>query len=311
MDVRKLLNTLRWAIMLAATLFLAGVLPFATHGADGLVGVSGPVAITATPVVNLSDGMTVNVHALAASGTAIFSITAHTCMPGKVTGDHSFGFTSQFCSNVPIGTGEVEKLTTYPGGSSADFQYTVGEGSVSWYNDLGYQYALTCDPTHPCDMVLKIEITGGTQYVRVPLCYGTQCPADVAPGSPVPAGAGTGGTAPPAASAPPAAAAAAAASPPTDGSSGKSAPGASQSASALGGPSSSSGGATGGGTSRSTSGSDGQSLTAANAATVASSSRDSTRGTRVIVAAIAGAICGAHILSVISRTRKQARVGTA
>jgi len=157
--VRNSLNALRWGFLLLATLFVAGVIQFGTQGAGGLTSNAGPLTVTATPVVNLSDGQAVNVHLEAASGTVIFSVTAHTCVSGKVGGEHSFGFGAPFCPNTPIGTGQVEQLTAFSGVPSADFRYTVGAGTVNWTDEAGFPSALTCGPDSPCDMVLKVEIT--------------------------------------------------------------------------------------------------------------------------------------------------------
>jgi hypothetical protein len=311
--MRTLLAALRWTFLLGAVLFVAGVPPFATSDATGLQTLSGPLVVTVSPVVNLADGQTVNIHAEAATGTVIYSITAHTCVPGKVNGDHSFGFTGQYCPNVPIGSGQIEKLATFPGATSADMPYTVGTGAVSWYNEMGFQYALTCDDAHPCDMVLKIEITNGTQYVRIPLCYGTQCPPDSPPGGGGPPATGSAGASPSAGSTQTPAAAGATGSAAGSGSStadasSKHPPGASQ---AVSDAAPSHARAQGGGTSHSSAPAADESLSAAQAASITSPVGDSSRGLRVFVAALAGALCTARVISVISRTRRRAGMGTA
>jgi hypothetical protein len=308
--MRPLLTVLRWTFLIGAALFVAGVPPFASHDANGLTTLSGPLIVTVTPAVNLSDGQAVGIHAEAATGTVIYSITAHTCIPGKVTGDHSFGFTGQYCPNVPIGSGEVEKLVTFPGATSADMQYTVGTGAVTWYNESGFQYAITCDASHPCDLVLKIEITDGTQYVRVPLCYGTSCPADVPPGGSgsgdAPGGAGAAAGAVGAAGSANANGTTTTTAP--DGSSGK-APASAQSATDASKPN----GAhkQGGGTSSSSGSEADAPIDGARAASITSPVVDSSRGVRVFVAALAGALCGARVFWVISRARRNGQMGTA
>jgi hypothetical protein len=305
--MRLLLAALRWTCLIGAALFVAGVPPFTTNDATGLATLSGPLVVTVTPASNVSDGQTVSIHADAATGTVIYSITAHTCIPGKVTGDHSFGFTGQYCPNVPIGSGEVEKLASFSGATSADMQYRVGSGTASWYNEGGFPYAITCDDTHPCDLVLKVEITNGTQYVRVPLCYGTACPAEAPTGGQSDGGAS--GSGPPAAGSTGTGAGASSASggsAPGDGSSGKGAPTASQTVTDAG----TSRHQGGGGTSHSTTPASDSSLDSARAASITSPSGDSSRGLRVFVAALAGALCTARVFWVISRAKQRAELGT-
>src|SRR5262249_41793846 len=116
--------------------------------------------------------------------TVVYSVTAHMCMPGRVNGDYTFSFTSKFCSNAPVGSGDVQQSLTFAGDKSADLPFKVGSGTVNWVNSVGFPLTMTCGPGNPCDLVRQAEVNNGTPYYQIPLCYGPGCPA---PPSPVPA----------------------------------------------------------------------------------------------------------------------------
>lgn len=333
MNVRHLLHALRWAIMVVAALFVAGAFPFSSSGADGLTGTSGPITVTVT-----SDaGGLASVHAVAPDGVVIYSLTGHICMPGKVNGDHTFDFAGPFCSSVPVGQSDVEKIQAFPGVSAADLQFQLGTGTANWIDGRGFPRTLTCDPTNPCDLAIRFEITNSTAYFTAPFTWGTPLteppPAAPAPSAPLAAdggdgGGGTGGgasggtgsatgakptdscgqtaSATTTAADPAASSTTTTAPESTCGKNGKQVPGGgSTSGSGSGGT-----GATAAGTSHSSSQGNGDNLAAAReASSISAVGVDSSRGVRVFVAAVLGALCGARILAVIGRTRR--RLGTA
>ena len=185
MSIRRVVSVASWAFLVFAAMFVGGLYPFSSLPAQGQVdGVSGSITITASPITDLVDGSVVNVH-VEAKDTQIYSLTAHTCMPGKVTGDHAFDFAGPFCPNVPIGSGDLAAQVALPGATSADLAVKVGAGHVDWHNGLGFPYSITCGPGTPCDLVIRAEITNSTAYYQIPLCYGSGCPA----AAPVPVGA--------------------------------------------------------------------------------------------------------------------------
>jgi len=294
MSIRRVASVASWAFLVFAAMFVGGLYPFSSLPAQGQVdGVSGSITITASPITDLVDGSVVNVH-VEAKDTQIYSLTAHTCMPGKVTGDHAFDFAGPFCPNVPIGSGDLAAQVALPGATSADLAVKVGAGHVDWHNGLGFPYSITCGPGTPCDLVIRAEITNSTAYYQIPLCYGSGCPA----AAPVPVGATaqqvtsapTPTTAPPpttTTAAPPAAA-------PAEGGGGPKA------GTAAGGTSAK---ATGSGSSRSSS--SGELASAASASALSVPAGASSRGWRVFVAAAAGAVGAAWISHVVARERRK------
>jgi hypothetical protein len=286
----------RWTLLIGAALFVAGIWPFASMPARGQVdGVAGTLTITASPIANLTDGSVVKVHA-DVKDMALYSLTAHVCMAGTVKGDHMFAFSGDYCPNVAIGSGDVEKQVVLPGAASGDLSFKVGTGHVDWHNTLGFPYSLDCGPGAPCDLVIKAEITNSTAYYQIPLCFGTGCPA----AAPVPAGqtAQQVTTPPPPTTEPPTTTAPPATVAPPEASASGAAKGA-----AIGAGTKSGGTGTGGGSSQSSNTGDLESAQSASALSVPADA--SSRGVRVFVAALAGALCGARIVQVITRERRK------
>jgi hypothetical protein len=295
---RHLASVATVGVLIVAALIIAGVFPFLSQPANALVGTAGPITVTVTPAVDLSDGEPVAVHAEAASGVAIYAVTAHLCVAGAVKNNYDFSFQSKYCTNVAIGHGDVERTVTVPGAATADLDaFKVGVGTVQWTDERGFVHNLTCDPSSSCDLVARIEITDGAVFFRAPLCFGNACPAESTPTA-APSAAGPPPSTPTAVSSTagsPTQASASPAPPPTGAA-------VSQGVTGLRNPSTSSS------SSRShQEGSQDTSLAVGRrAATARVASDEPSRGARVFVAAIAGALGGARIVSVVARTRRRA-----
>jgi hypothetical protein len=303
MSLRHLVHAARWAALIGAALFVAGIFPFTAHDAHGVGDVPGTLDVQASPTTNLVDGTVVNVH-VSAQDTVVYSLQARVCMPGKVSGDYAFSFVSKFCSNAPIGSGDVQQSVTFAGDKSGDLAFKIGSGTVNWTNGIGFPLTMTCGPGSPCDLVLQVEINNGTAYYQIPLCYGSDCPAPPAPVAANDAAVAETPPPPPPTSAPPATDAPAATPAAAPGA--KSGPGSASSAPPPAKPAE----AAPTGTSHS-SGSNDEQVAAATAATTTSPVSDPTRGARVFVAAAAGALCGARILWVLTRARRSQAMGAA
>jgi hypothetical protein len=301
-DRWHLTTVLVLAVMACLFLLMGG----APEHAGAVSGNAGPVSITVTPTSQLQDGQVVQIHAEAPAGTVIYELKAHLCVPnGRITTNFQFGFQGQQCSNLAVGSGDVEQIVSSGEGTqSADLTFRVGEGSAHWVNDLNYDQTITCGVDQPCDLVVRAQITDDTVFFTAPLCYGAACTPE---SGPPPA------TNPPAASgAPPAAGADAS-------SSGGGAPG-STSAEVDAAPKSAAdvaaGAAKAAGVTASAAtshGTGGERELAAAAASSPSPSR-LTLGWRVLIAAVAGAVAAADIARVVTRTRRRNRplgMGTA
>jgi hypothetical protein len=317
------------ALLFGAAVFFAVGPSFSGSPAEAIAGNAGPVTVTVTA----KSASTVGVRVTAPSGVEIYEIRAHLCVPGDVSNTYDFGFQGQLCSNAPIGTGDAEKVAAYADGASqGSLEMHVEAGSVQWVNERGFPGTLTCGPDKTCNIVVQVQITDATVYYTAALCIGASCPQDPAgpdggnavgvagppPASPpaVPSAnpdvsANANVTPPPTSAAPvgqnpckpsttkPPATSGVAASP-----IGSSTPTTTTTPCT---PAAASGTSRGGGTSSSSSGQGVDAHTTSQQATgVISADGDTpSRGVRVFVAALAGALGGARIVSVVSRTRRR------
>jgi hypothetical protein len=172
--------------------------------AGAVTGHAGRIAVSVTPTSRVTDGEAVAIHAEAPAGIVIYQISAHLCLPGpNVRTNFDFGFQGQRCSNKALGRGDVEQTVEFADGVKAGSldSFKVGEGSLLWVDELGYPKTISCGPGHPCDLVVRVQITDNTVFFTTPLCYGPTCPADTSstptttqPGGSSGPGSGPGGS---------------------------------------------------------------------------------------------------------------------
>jgi hypothetical protein len=154
------------------------VLGAAAGGAGAATGTAGPISVTVLPVTSVRDGQTVNIDVRAPAGVVIYEIRAHLCLPGAdLRSNFDFGFQGRRCTNIAVGHGDFEQSVAYPSGVAAGSLNTfkVGSGTASWVNELGYPASITCGPGHPCNLVVRVEITDDTVFYTAPLCYDAAC----------------------------------------------------------------------------------------------------------------------------------------
>jgi hypothetical protein len=178
----------RRAALLIGTLIivLGGTASFA-GGAGAANGSVGAISVRASPTSRVGDGQVVSIHVEAKPGTAIYQVSAHLCTAGPdIRTSFDFGFQGRRCTNDAVGTGDIEKSAEYGSGvAAADLDsFRLGAGRVRWVNELGYPNTLHCGPGHPCDLVVRIQITDDTIFFNAPLCYGATCPPEGTGASP-------------------------------------------------------------------------------------------------------------------------------
>jgi hypothetical protein len=275
--------------LFAAFFALAG--PRVTGPVDAVTGNADVYSVSVNPTVGLADGSVVSIHAEAPADKLIYEVRAHICAPDrKINNTVDFGFTGNYCPNVPIGAGDFEQVASYPIGVTAgDIEaFRIGVGSVNWTTDRGFVHDLACGPGQACNLVVMLQVTEGTVFYTAPLCYGAGCPPE--PGTPPPAEPPVETTP---AAAPPAAAADQA--PPSSGTGANGSSPSTPAETRVPGKSNPLQPA----------------RVAANSATVSeaqaasvTSPIDSSMGMRVFAAAIAGAIGGTRIFYVVNRARR-------
>jgi hypothetical protein len=170
----------------AALFVIAGVFLFGMQYAGAATGTAGPATVTVTPTAGVVDGDAVAIHASVPQGTRIYELRAHLCVPGRtLRANFDFGFQGRRCTNAVVGSGDVERVAAFPAGvTGADLSgFKVGEGTVHWVNERGYDQTIDCGPGRPCDLVVRVQITNDTRFFTAPLCYGSKCAPE---GSPTP-----------------------------------------------------------------------------------------------------------------------------
>jgi hypothetical protein len=294
--------------VVVAMLAIAAVMVM-SQPARSYTGNLGYIKVTATPTVGLTDGQAVNVHLQAPSDLTIFDVQAHLCQAGAgIKNGFEFDLDGPYCSPSRVSPSADAVVEQKANSTTADFVFHVGAGTgAPWAETDGGTHSLTCGVGAPCDLVVQVAVSGQNAYHAIPLCFGDACgPEPGSPSdSPVPAAAAAGGS--------------------TGSTTSGQSPGnsAGSGASAVGGPNVVGGSAPDGAAatkdaksavgshqaadSRTSSASDERAL-----GVTGSSSGSSTAVAtwRVVLAGLAGLLCGARIVSVVGRARRP-RVGIA
>ena len=295
-----------WLLFLAIAFSVAAAVATAGPG-SGATNRDGAVAVTVTPTEGLADGQRVAIHAEATGGAQIFELRAHLCQAGAgIDNTSEFGFQGPYCPNGPIGAGQFDEGVVPPAGSTtADLEFAVGMGGVTWLDEQGYVHELTCGPGSPCDLVVEAQITNDTAFVTFPLLIGEGSPPPPPPPPP-------SSTEPPPAAAAGSGAGQSGATPPDAGATGAKSPGAGKLAG------SGAAAAAGSSAARSSNGSDGGASVGGVLSTigdavgaVATGDPQFSQSVRVFAGGVAGVIGGALVVLIVVRARRRMQVQVA
>jgi len=173
-----------------AVVLLLAVSLVSTGAAQALSGSSGTTTVTVTPTDNLADLQSVSVHVAANPGQSVYSISARMCTSTAVV-----VLPSQFipskgnCAPDPMSPGAsfYQQATAAGDFLTADLAFKVGIGTQTWKKFDNTDVTLTCDNTHPCQLIVGIEVGGGTEFFQAPVTFATAVPPQPpsAPGTPV------------------------------------------------------------------------------------------------------------------------------
>ena len=258
------------------------------------------VNVKATPTVGLADGQAVAVHVETVGGITMFDVQAHLCQAGAgIKNGFEFDLDGPYCSPSRVSPAADAAVDQRGGGSSADLTFHVGVGTGAPWNETdGGTHTLTCGPGAPCDLVLQVAMSEQNFYHAIPLCFGDGCGPESGTAPPPVAGstgAGTGGAAGSTTGAANGAGTAVGGGGPRV-VGGAAADGTAAAGTGAVGATTRNGGA-GGATS-----SDGSSALGVTAG--GSGSDAPVAPWRIVLAGVAGLLCGARIVSVISRGRR-------
>ncbi len=135
-----------------------------------------PVAVKLSGTSGLRSGDVVSVTATPANGSQAFGAEARLCR-----GDTAIAFDAQLyptraglCIPAPFveGTDSFVEVVNKPPYGPISMSFRVGTGSQTFVIQDGSKATVTCDATHPCQLVLKLQYPGGFGFQGVPLTFG-------------------------------------------------------------------------------------------------------------------------------------------
>lgn len=135
-----------------------------------------PMSVSVSQTSGLHSGDVVSVTATPSNGSQAFGVEARLCR-----GDASIQFDGQMlptraglCIPKPFSDGTdsfIEVLNKPPYGPIV-VTFRVGTGSQTFGLQDGTQSTITCDATHPCQLVLKMQYPNGFGFQGFPLVFG-------------------------------------------------------------------------------------------------------------------------------------------
>lgn len=134
-----------------------------------------PVKVTVSATTGLRSGEIVSATASPANGAPVYGVEARLC-----SGAASIQFDGQLfptraglCLPKPLseGTDSFVEIKNEPPFGPVDVKFRVGTGSQTFALQDGTQSTITCDSTHPCQIVLKLHYPNGFGFQGVPVTF--------------------------------------------------------------------------------------------------------------------------------------------
>ena len=192
--------------MLVVVVGVGTLAALATTAGAAAPTVEGPSAnvhfVQVTSPDNLTQGSVMQFKVTTDGGVALNNVTAQLCTPNltgwtvnnySYSGSQGVRCVKQFTPNgIVAGTGldaspaagiqaptyRIDTVPFSPSPPTTDsgvFNFTVGTGTVDWYNAGGFPSpgpaTLTCGPGSPCDMVVQVNSTAGTTWIVQQLTF--------------------------------------------------------------------------------------------------------------------------------------------
>ena len=135
-----------------------------------------PVAVSVGSTKALHSGDVVSVTVSPSNGSQAFGAEARLCRGDasiQVDGD-LFPTRAGKCIPKPFsdGTNDYLEVRNQPPYGPLNVNFKVGTGSQTFKLQDGSQTTITCDATHPCQLVLKLQYPNGFGFQGVPLTFG-------------------------------------------------------------------------------------------------------------------------------------------
>lgn len=142
--------------------------PFTTPGM--------PVEIDVSATKGLRNSSTVTVRGVPQPGSSLFGIEARLCRGDvAITNDIDFRPTmAGLCAVSPLSPGTDARVSeaAAPPYQSVDLTFRVGAGTTTFLTQTNDEAIVTCDDTHPCQLVLKLQYPGAFGFMGIPVTFG-------------------------------------------------------------------------------------------------------------------------------------------
>lgn len=134
-----------------------------------------PMSVSVSTTEGLVSGDVVSVKASPSNGSQAYGVEARLCR-----GDTAIAFDGQMfptraglCLPKPFspGTDSLVEVANQPPYGPVAVNFTVGTGSQTFTLQDGSQTTITCDASHPCQLVLKLQYPNGFGFQGVPLTF--------------------------------------------------------------------------------------------------------------------------------------------
>lgn len=134
-----------------------------------------PLSVAVGSTTALKSGDTVSVTVSPKDGAQAYGAEARLCRGDALVqfdGD-LFPTRAGLCIPKPFteGTNEYLEVRNLPPYGPLTVRFKVGTGSQTFKLQDGSQSTITCDATHPCQLVLKLQYPNGFGFQGVPLTF--------------------------------------------------------------------------------------------------------------------------------------------
>lgn len=135
-----------------------------------------PVSVAVSSSSGLRSGDVVTATASPANGSQMYGVEARLCSgTASIQVDAQlFPTRAGLCIPKPFvdGTDSYLEVKNQPPYGPVVVKFKVGTGSQTFALQDGTQSTITCDATHPCQIVLKMQYPNGFGFQGVPLTFG-------------------------------------------------------------------------------------------------------------------------------------------
>jgi hypothetical protein len=135
-----------------------------------------PLNVSVSNTQGLKDGDAVKIHVTPKPGAVVFGFEAFLCKGGSTT----YAFDADIrpddtgkcvAHKLSPNSDDYMEVRAQPPYSSADASFRVGVGTDTFEMTDGSQGRVTCGPSNPCAIVLKLQYPNGFGFEAIPVTY--------------------------------------------------------------------------------------------------------------------------------------------